>query len=688
VAAPRAQSAAPRPRAQTRTQPGGRAPARRPAPQTRTGTTGRPAAARGTAAARGAAASRPRPAATGRRPAPRKARPARRPRTPGAARLWWRRLAVLAGSTLTIVTVLAAFAQPPTEAGQVPQPTDAAGQAQATATTLADATARYRSALGAATGFETLAQQARDAGTAARATVAADRAAVGTYADAAYRRSTDERWPLAQLSLSTPDTTDDVLHAQGLADQLTREQDAQVARAATAAVHAAQYTDAAEAAATAATAARRKAAQVLGEVRHLVTNLDPTVSAQWAALGTSPTSADQQARNSTALAGWQDYLTQLAAAGITPPAAADLLDPESLPAGLAPLRDATGTPVLGVASRFAAGRTLTVLPAETVAAVSAAFSPLGQPYLAGQNGPDGYGCGGLTSTAWTAAGIGLTSDLAEQWAQGSPVPADQLQVGDLVFSTDPRTGLDDVGLYLGGTSVLSASADRWQVAVRDVPDLSTAVRVTVPPASPADPPVAGTGVPATCSAPLPAPGTASGPVNGAWGGWSNGQIPADQLCSIGGGHRLRGGLQRDVGGVRGHVRQPAVHHRLLPLPGRAGRRAPPQAEDHGRPRHLEPRLGPGGRPVRRDQRVRDGADRLDAGQRRALRLGAPGLGAGRRAEPRAVALGVRQPHLNRGVRPSRGRRPPARAGSRRRRWPRRSAGGPPAHRRRRPAGPG
>jgi hypothetical protein len=157
----------------------------------------------------------------------------------------------------------------------------------------------------------------------------------------------------------------------------------------------------------------------------------------------------------------------------------------------------------------------------------------------GQSGPDGYGCGGLTATAWTAAGIGLSSDLGEQWAQGTPVPAGQLQVGDLVFTTDPRSGLDDVGLFLGGTSVLSSSADRWQVAVRDVTDLSTAVRVTVPPTTPTAPPVASTGMPATCSAPLPAPGTTSGPVNGAWGGWSNGQIPADQLCSLGGGHRLR-----------------------------------------------------------------------------------------------------------------------------------------------------
>jgi cell wall-associated NlpC family hydrolase len=202
------------------------------------------------------------------------------------------------------------------------------------------------------------------------------------------------------------------------------------------------------------------------------------------------------------------------------------------------LRDAAGTPIAGVASAFAGGRTLTVLPAETVAAVSAAFAQLGKPYLTGQTGPDGYDCGGLTSTAWTEAGIGLPGDLAEQWARGTPVPAGQLQVGDLVFSTDPVTGLDDVGLYLGGRSVISASADRWQVAVRDVADLSTAVRVTVPPTGPSPLPVTGTGG-ATCSAPIPTPGTTAAPVNGAWGGWANGQIPADQLCSLGGGQRLR-----------------------------------------------------------------------------------------------------------------------------------------------------
>ncbi|MCZ2836528.1 NlpC/P60 family protein [Modestobacter sp. VKM Ac-2985] len=472
----------------------------------------------------------------GRRPAPATRRPARG-RTPGDPRRWWHRLAVVGGATLALIGVLAVSAQPPTEAGQVPAPA-AAGEVAAIAATLADAAARHRAALAEADALDDQAQQARDTGAAALARVTADRAAVGAHAATAYRRNPEERWPLAQLSLHQPGSTSDVLHVQGLAEQLAERQDRSVARAALAAVQAAQHTDTAAAAEAAAAQARGRAADVLAEVRTIVADLDPTVSAQWAALSTSAAAADQQARNTAALAGWQDHLGRLAAAGVTPPPAADLTDPGALPTGLAALRDATGAPVPGTATTYAAGGTLTVLSAETVAAVSAGFAQLGKPYLVGQQGPDGYGCGGFAATAWAQGGIGLPADLPGQWASGTPVPAGQLQVGDLVFSTDPRSGLDDVGLYLGGTSVLSASSDQGQVAVRELSDLSTAVRVTVPPATPAQVPVTGP-VSATCSAPLPAPGSTPGPVTGAWGGWANGQIPADQLCSIGGGHRLR-----------------------------------------------------------------------------------------------------------------------------------------------------
>ncbi|MGY1854850.1 NlpC/P60 family protein [Modestobacter sp. SYSU DS0290] len=510
--APRAQSAAPRPRAQ--------APRQRPTTGTRA------------TAGRTSGTGRPRTAA---RPAPRRRTTPQRPaRATGALRLWWRRLGVVTGATVAIVTLMGSVVQPPTEAGQVADPARTSG----TAAALADAAARYRAAAETAARHTAQAQQARDAGAAARAEVAADRVAVGEIAATAYRRSTEERWPLAQLSLHSPATTGDVLHAQGLAEQLADGQDARVARVAQAAVHAAEYTDAATTAEERATAARREATEVLTEVRSLVAELDPLAAASWAGSAGAPVGPAQAADNAAALSGWQDYLTRLAVAGVTPPAAAELASAETLPIGLAAVRDAAGAPVPGVALTYAAGSTLTVLPAETVAAVSAGFALLGRPYLPGRSGPDGFDCGGFTSAVWAHGGFGLPVGLAGQWAQGTPVPEGQLQVGDLVFSTVGGTTLDDVGIYVGGSSVLSASADRWQVAVREVPDLRTAVRVTVPAGTPTPLPVAAT-TPPTCSAPVPAPGSDRAPVSGAWGGFANGEIPRDQLCSIGYPHRLR-----------------------------------------------------------------------------------------------------------------------------------------------------
>ncbi|GAB3356633.1 hypothetical protein GCM10027300_26160 [Modestobacter lapidis] len=447
---------------------------------------------------------------------------------------------MLAGATVALVGLLAAFAQPPTEARLV-GPADPTSSPEAAAGTLAGQAARYRAALADAEHFDEQARHAEDAAEQARAENTAGRQAVGEHAAAAYRRSTTERWPLAALSLHRPGSTADVLHAQGLAEQLADQQDREVGRAALSALRAARYTDQAAAARAAAASSRAEAAGVLADVREVVAELDPALTAGWAGLGTAPVSPAQQARNTAALTTWQTGLAELAAAGITPPPAAALADPAALPDGLAPLRDATGAIVPGVASAYVAGHTVTVLPAETVAAVSAGLAQLGKPFVPGQAGPDAYDCGGLTSTAWTQAGYGLPRAPAGQWAAGTPVPAGQLQVGDLVFSTDPGTGPDDVGMYLGGSSVLSASADLYQVAVRELADLTSAVRVTLTPATPAPAPP---GVrPATCSAPpLPAADAAdaAGATTAAWGGWSNGLIPRDQLCALGvASHRLR-----------------------------------------------------------------------------------------------------------------------------------------------------
>jgi hypothetical protein len=168
---------------------------------------------------------------------------------------------------------------------------------------------------------------------------------------------------------------------------------------------------------------------------------------------------------------------------------------------------------------------VTVLPSETVAAVSNALSQLGKPYVAGSTGPETYDCGGFTAASWLLGGYALPATPQQQWATGTAVPLDGLQTGDLVFSP----GGQDVGIYLGDGDVLGASAATYQVGIRSVAAGATAVRV----------PVAATGTPnaalpaggptGPCGAPLATPGGTSP----RWGGWDNGEIPTEALCRLG-----------------------------------------------------------------------------------------------------------------------------------------------------------
>ena len=88
-----------------------------------------------------------------------------------------------------------------------------------------------------------------------------------------------------------------------------------------------------------------------------------------------------------AMLRWQDYLGRLAAAGIEPPPRPTWPTPPTCPSGLSPALDAR-RPARARASPgpSSAARPVTVLPAETVAAVSTALSQLGKPFVAGTSG--------------------------------------------------------------------------------------------------------------------------------------------------------------------------------------------------------------------------------------------------------------------------------------------------------------
>ena len=142
----------------------------------------------------------------------------------------------------------------------------------------------------------------------------------------------------------------------------------------------------------------------------------------------------EDALNHRALDRWLAYLDSLADAAIVPPNARALRDLRlGTPGGLGVVRDATGHAVPGVAELDEPGAApVRVLPAETIRAVSEAFSRVGRPDGAEATGPAAYACGGLLAKAWSAAGTTVPADSLAQWRKLRLVPRPQLQVGDVV----------------------------------------------------------------------------------------------------------------------------------------------------------------------------------------------------------------------------------------------------------------
>jgi cell wall-associated NlpC family hydrolase len=105
------------------------------------------------------------------------------------------------------------------------------------------------------------------------------------------------------------------------------------------------------------------------------------------------------------------------------------------------------------------------------AAISAASTHLGKPYLWGATGPGSFDCSGLTLTAYRAAGINLPRTSREQWYAGTHVDLGALQPGDLLFwatnLADPAT-IHHVALYIGNGQMIAAPHAGANVRVQPV----------------------------------------------------------------------------------------------------------------------------------------------------------------------------------------------------------------------------
>ncbi|MFG2644117.1 NlpC/P60 family protein [Streptomyces sp. NPDC048370] len=87
------------------------------------------------------------------------------------------------------------------------------------------------------------------------------------------------------------------------------------------------------------------------------------------------------------------------------------------------------------------------------AAVMAARSAIGSPYVWGATGPSAFDCSGLMVWSYRQAGISLPRTSAAQRAAGRQVPLSQAQPGDLVTY---RSDASHVGIYAGNGQVIHA----------------------------------------------------------------------------------------------------------------------------------------------------------------------------------------------------------------------------------------
>jgi hypothetical protein len=187
----------------------------------------------------------------------------------------------------------------------------------------------------------------------------------------------------------------------------------------------------------------------------------------------------QQTRNKDALSRWKTYLAELTAAGVVAPKASTLRNPAKLPAGLKPLADTTGKPVPGAAAVVDGGRTVRVLPAETIRAVNTAFSLLGKPYGVSATGPERYGCLGVAHAAWQPY-TSLLRLVGKVYRQYQKVSTASIQPGDLLIMGNETVGLYHIGVALGDGEMIAADEARGAVIVTPIPaSLYAALRPTL-----------------------------------------------------------------------------------------------------------------------------------------------------------------------------------------------------------------
>lgn len=98
------------------------------------------------------------------------------------------------------------------------------------------------------------------------------------------------------------------------------------------------------------------------------------------------------------------------------------------------------------------------------AAVAAAESVIGDPYVYGAAGPNSFDCSGLTMWAWAHGGVSLAHSSQSQYSETTHIPISAVQPGDLLFY---YSDIHHVAMYVGGGMMVEAP--HTGADVREVP---------------------------------------------------------------------------------------------------------------------------------------------------------------------------------------------------------------------------
>lgn len=96
-----------------------------------------------------------------------------------------------------------------------------------------------------------------------------------------------------------------------------------------------------------------------------------------------------------------------------------------------------------------------------------AVRQVGVPYRYGGNTVNGFDCSGLVQYAYASVGKSLPRTTRDLWRQTRPIPANALEVGDLLFF-DIEGKVAHVGLYLGDRRFVHAPASGREVSIEEL----------------------------------------------------------------------------------------------------------------------------------------------------------------------------------------------------------------------------